>query len=116
MKKKARLEEFLGPSKMVDLIPSGFQVDCLQELPAILKRAREHAKRLAFVKLVSCDVCVENFVQDKDKRLELGGRIFGEAGYFSSKEMTAELLEELYPEWNAEPSQEFGRVKVHGIT
>lgn len=116
MKKKVRLDEFLALSKTVDLVPSGFEVDRLGELSAILERAAEHAKRLRFARVVPCDVCVENFVQDKDKQLELGGRIFGEAGYFSSEDMTAEFLEELYPEWNAEPSADSGRVRVHGIT
>lgn len=116
MKKKVRLDEFLALSKTVDLMPSGFGVDRLRELPAILERAAEHAKSLRFTKIVPCDVCVENFVQDRDKRLELGGRIFGEAGHFSSEDMTAEFLEELYPEWNAEPSTDNGRIRVHGIT
>ncbi len=113
---KVPLEEFLKLSKTVDLIPSGFRVDRLRELPVVLERARQHARRLRFAKLVPCDVCVEKFVQDKDKQLKLGGRIFGEAGYYSAKEMTAEFLEELYPEWNAEPSAENGRLRVHGIT
>ena len=116
MKKKARLDEFIPISGAIDLMPSGFQVDRTRELPAILGRAAEHARRLRFAKIVPCDVCVENFVQDKDKKLELGGRIFNEVGYFSSDDMTAEFLEELYPEWNAEPSAEDGRVRVHGIT
>jgi len=116
MKKKVRLDEFLELSKTVDLRPSGFQVDRLRELPVVLERAAEHAKRLRFAKVVPCDVCVENFVQNKNKRLELGGRIFSEAGYFSVEDMTPEFLEELYPEWDAEPSAEDGRVRVHGIT
>lgn len=116
MKKKVRLDEVLALLRTVDLMPSEFKVDHLRELPVILDRVAEHAKRLRFAKVVPCDVCVENFVQDRDKRLELGGRIFGEAGCFSSDDMTAEFLEELYPEWNAEPSVENGRVRVHGIT
>jgi len=116
MKKKARLDEFLELSRTVDLVSPGFQVDRMRELPTILEWAREHARRLRFAKVIPCDVCVENFVQDKDKRLELGGRIFGEAGYFSAEDMTSEFLEELYPEWDAEPSAESGRVRVHGIT
>lgn len=114
--KKARIDEFLELSKTVDLIPSGFCVDRMRELPMILERAREHAETLRFAKVVPCDVCIENFIQDRDKRLEIGGRIFGEAGYFSAEEMTREVLEELYPEFNAKPSQENGRVRVHGIT
>lgn len=116
MKKKVRPNEFLGFPKTSDFTPPGFQVDRLRELKVILDRAAEHAKRLRFAKVVPCDVCIENFVQDKDKQRELGGRIFGEAVDFSLEEMTRELLEELYPEWDAEPSREFGRVRVHGIT
>ena len=115
MRKKVRLDEFQTP-KTIDLTPPGFQVDRWQELPAILERIAQHVSQLSFAKVVPCDLCIENFLEDKIKQLELAGRILGEASYFSSQEMTPELLEQLYPEWNAQPSKELGRVRVHGFT
>lgn len=112
---RVNLGDFLELSKVRDLVPLEFQLDRMRELPMILGKARDHVRRLSFAKALPCDVCVENFVRDRERRLELGSRIFGESN-FSPTDMSKDFLEELYPDFDSEPSEENGRLRVHGIT
>lgn len=59
---------------------------------------------------------MKNFVPERQKVLEVGGRIFGEVCYFSAGEMNAERLQKLYPDYDGNPSLKEGRLRVHGIT
>lgn len=108
------LEDFLS-EKNFDLRPTGFTPERMQSIEEILKKATEHASRLKGAKVVSCDVCVGQFISGQEWALELGGRIFAESMNFESNEMTPQVLAELYPEWDTNASKTDGRVRVHGF-
>ena len=111
------LDEFLELSKYIDLCPKRFKVDRLKEIKQIVEAAKEHVSRLAFSKAVHCDICVYNFFPKREakKAIKIRARIFAEAWCFSSRDMTREILEKLYPDYSSEPSGD-GRIRIHGFT
>lgn len=113
---RVKTDEFFNALDPLDVRPEGFLPERIEELPKILEQAREHAASLVYAKVLPCDVCIKNFIKDKEKALEIGARIFQESLSVSPANITVELLDELYPEYNNQPSGDEGRIRVHGIT
>lgn len=90
------------------------KIERMKQLPEIMERVRKHVNRMHFAKVVPCDVCIENFIEDPAKAQQIARRILAESLYYSPEDMTPELLSTLYPGWD-KPSAD-GRLRVHGIT
>lgn len=115
IEKPRATHDFFALNKIVDFRQKGFTPERMDMIDVIEKEATEHAQELHGAKVVPCDVCIGQFVLDNKRKLELGGRIFRESIWYNVEELSPELLEELYPEWDKTASRVDGRVRVHGF-